>query len=77
MVAVIVVVLGAVAAWVLIDHLISRRDARLSRGRSAWSSQFGPGRAFHSTGFEDTLPPAQVTDPSAMSSPAPRRRAAK
>jgi hypothetical protein len=58
MIAVILVVCGAVAAWILVDHLLARRDERLQRGRGAWSSQFGQGRIFHSTGFEDTLPPA-------------------
>jgi hypothetical protein len=58
MIAIVLVVCGAVAAWILIDHLIARRDERLQRGSGAWSSQFRAGRTFHSTGFEDTLPPA-------------------
>ena len=62
MLTVIVVVCGAVAVWILVDHLIARRDERLQRGRGAWSSQFGGNRTFHSTGFEDTLPPA-VAEP--------------
>ena len=60
MIAVIVVVCGAVAAWLLVDHLLAWRDRRLQRGGGAWQSQFGAGRAFHSTGFEDTLPPAMA-----------------
>ena len=51
------VVVGAVAAWVAIDHWRSWRDERLHRGPAAWSG-FASGRVFHSTGFEETLPPA-------------------
>ncbi|MDP9044210.1 MAG: hypothetical protein M3O01_05325 [Pseudomonadota bacterium] len=53
----VLVVCGAIAAWVVVDHMLARRDRRLRRGQGAWSSQFGSDGRFHSTGFEDTLPP--------------------
>ena len=49
---------GAIAAWVLFDRLLSWRSERLQRGPTAWS-QFGADRTFHSTGWEETLPPAE------------------
>ena len=59
-----IVVCGAVVAWVLIDRYIGWREHKAARGRGAWSSQFGgANRAFHSTGFEDTLPPAMAELP--------------
>jgi hypothetical protein len=58
MITAVLVVCGAIAAWILVDRLLARRDERLQRGPGAWSSQFSPDRRFHSTGFEDTLPPA-------------------
>jgi hypothetical protein len=56
MLTALLVVIGAVGAWVLVDRLLLRRDERLQRGRAAWS-QFDPARTFHSTGWEETLPP--------------------
>jgi hypothetical protein len=61
MFAVIAVVVGAIAAWILVDYLMSWRDERLHRGPSAWS-EFGMGKTFHSAGFEETQPPAEITD---------------
>ena len=61
MFAIIAVVVGSVAGWILVDHLISWRNERLHRGPSAWS-EFGMGKTFHSAGFEDTQPPADATD---------------
>ena len=58
MLVVTIVVCGAVVAWVLIDRYLDWRAHRTATGSGAWSSQFGNHRAFHSTGFEDTLPPA-------------------
>jgi len=59
MLTAILVVLGAVAAWVLVDRLLLRQDERLHRGHAAWS---GPNRTFHSTGWEETVPPLEATD---------------
>jgi hypothetical protein len=61
MFAAIAVLVGSVAAWVLVDYLISWRNERLHRGPSAWS-EFGMGKTFHSAGFEETQPPAEITD---------------
>ena len=52
------VVIGVVAAWVALDHLRSWRNERLRRGPTTWSDFGRPGQVFHSTGFEETLPPA-------------------
>lgn len=61
MLTAVLVVVGVVAAWVLADRLLSWRDERLHRGRAAWS-EFGPNRVFHSTGWEDTIPPLEASD---------------
>ena len=55
------VVLGAVAVWLLADRLLLKRDERLKRGHAAWS-EFGPNKTFHSTGWEETLPPLETSD---------------
>jgi hypothetical protein len=55
------VLIGAVAAWLAVDRLWSLRNERLQRGSSA-SSEFGPNRTFHSTGWEETIPPLETTD---------------
>jgi len=55
------IVIAAVAAWVLGDWLLSRRDERLQRGRAAWL-EAGPNRSFHSTAWEDTVPPLEAHD---------------
>jgi hypothetical protein len=55
------VVLAAVAAWLLGDWLLARRDERLRRGRAAWTDA-GPNRSFKSTGWEDTVPPLEARD---------------
>jgi hypothetical protein len=54
MFSVIALIVCAVVAWVLVDHLLSWRNERLNRGPSAWTG-YGAKR-FHSTGFEDTQP---------------------
>ena len=61
MLTAVLVVVAAVAAWVLGDWLLSRRDERLQRGRADWSDA-GPNRNFHSTGWEDTVPPLEAHD---------------
>jgi hypothetical protein len=52
------VLIGVVLAWVAVDHWQSWRSARARKGPTAWSDFGRPGALFHSTGFEDTLPPA-------------------
>lgn len=59
-----IVVVAAVAAWVLIDRWLLGRDERLRRGRAAWSESGGPNRTFHSTGWEETRPPLEAVDAS-------------
>jgi hypothetical protein len=61
MFSVIAVIVGAIAAWVLVDHLLAWRNEQLHRGPMSWVD-FGPGRTFHSAGFEQTRPPAEITD---------------
>ena len=53
--------IGAVAAWLLVDRLLLRRDERLHRGHAGWSAS-DPNRTFHSTGWEETVPPLEVND---------------
>jgi hypothetical protein len=61
MLTAVIVVVAAVGAWVLVDWLLSRRDERLQRGRAEWLAA-GPNRTFHSTAWEDTVPPLEVND---------------
>lgn len=61
MLSAMLVLVGAVAAWLLVDRLLSLREERQRRGRSAWSG-FGPNRTFHSTGWEETIPPLEPVD---------------
>ena len=61
MLTAVLVITGAFAAWLLIDRFILRRDERLRRGHAGWSSA-DPNRAFHSTGWEETLPPLEVNE---------------
>ncbi len=62
MLSAVFVIVGAVGAWLLVDRLLSLRDERLRQGRPAWS-EFGPNRTFHSTGWEETIPPLEAADP--------------
>ncbi len=61
MLTAMLVVVGAVAAWLLVDRLLLRRDQRQGRGHAAWS---GPStnKTFHSTGWEETVPPLEAND---------------
>ncbi len=56
MLTAILVIGGAIAAWLLVDRLLQWRDERLHRGRSAWNDVVRS-RTFHSTGWEETAPP--------------------
>ena len=68
MLTTILVIGGAVVVWLLADQLLQWRDARLNRGRSAWD-EIARSRTFHSTGWEETVPPFAVPD-----EPVDRRR---
>ena len=61
MLTAVLIVIAVVAAWLLGDWLLSRRDKRLQRGRAAWLDA-GPNRSFHSTAWDDTVPPLEVRD---------------
>jgi hypothetical protein len=61
MLTAVLIVIAVVAAWVLGDWLLSRRDERLQRGRAAWL-EAGPHRSFHSTAWDDTVPPLEAHD---------------
>ena len=71
MLSAVLVLVGALAAWLLVDQLLSRREERLQRGRAAWS-EHGANRVFHSTGWEETIPPLEAIEPPLEG---PRRRA--
>ena len=58
MLAVIVLVSGAVVTWIVVDHVLAARDDRLRRGNTVWLGSTASHGGFRSTGFEDTLPPA-------------------
>ena len=57
----VMLIVGAVVAWLLADQWLIWRRERQHRGTSAWRGR-GPGAVFHSTGFEDTVPPHEVVD---------------
>jgi hypothetical protein len=61
MLTAVILVVVAVAAWVLVDRLLLQRDERLHRGHAAWSES-GPNKTFHSTGWEETVPPLEASD---------------
>lgn len=63
MLTAVLIVLAVVAAWLLGDWLLSRRDERLQRGRAAWLDA-GPNRSFHSTAWDDTVPPLEAREES-------------
>jgi len=66
MLSAVLVLVGAVSAWLVIDHLLSRRR------RAVWSAVSAQ-RNFHSTGWEETVTPPDAPD--AVPVP-PRRRPA-
>jgi hypothetical protein len=68
MLTTVLVIGGAVAAWLIVDRLLQWRDERLQRGSAAWN-EVVRSRTFHSTGWDETLPPTAVPDP-----PVDRRR---
>ena len=75
MLTAVLIVLAVVAAWLLGDWLLSRRDERLQRGRAAWLDA-GPNRSFHSTAWDDTVPPLEAHDEPADSLRKPARERA-
>ena len=69
----IAIVVGAVAAWVAVDRWWEWRRQRQDDGPSSWHG-LGPGTNFHSSGFEDTVPPHEVTRPVPLSGRRPSRQ---
>lgn len=57
----VVLLVGAIVVWLVVDQLLILRKERLHRGPSAWREQ-GVGTNFHSSGFEDTHPPHELVD---------------
>jgi hypothetical protein len=55
------IVIGSVVAWVLVDQGLIWWRERRNEGPSSWHGR-GPGTTFHSTGFEDTLPPHEAAE---------------
>ena len=62
MITALIVVIGAVLAWLLADRGLSWWRERRHEGPSTWHGQ-GPGTTFHSSGFEDTVPPHEPGSP--------------
>ena len=71
MLSAVLVLVGALAAWLLVDHMLSRREQRLRQGRGAWAERSTNG-VFHSTGWEETIPPLEAIEAPLA---APHRRA--
>ncbi len=61
MLTALIVVAGGIAAWLLADRGLSWWRERHHEGPSTWHGQ-GPGTNFHSSGFEDTVPPLEAAD---------------
>jgi len=59
MLTTVLVIAGAAAAWLIVDRLLQWRDERLQRGTAAWN-EVVRSRTFHSTGWDETLPPGEV-----------------
>lgn len=51
-------VVGSIVAWIAADRGLEWLRQRRS---TAWHGH-GPGATFHSTGFEDTVPPHEAMD---------------
>jgi hypothetical protein len=61
MLTAVALIVGAIMAWLVVDHLLITMKERRERAGDAWHGR-GPGTTFHSTGFEDTLPPHEAMD---------------
>jgi hypothetical protein len=59
MITALIVVVGGVVAWLLVDRGLTWWRERRLEGPSNWHGQ-GPGSTFHSAGFEDTIPPHEA-----------------
>lgn len=61
MLGAVALIVGAVIAWIAADQLLLWWRDRRPDGPSSWHGN-GPGRTFHSTGFEETVPPNEVPE---------------
>lgn len=61
MITALIVVVGGVVAWLLVDRGLTWWRERNLEGPSTWHGQ-GPGSTIHSDGFEDTLPPHEAAE---------------
>jgi hypothetical protein len=59
MLGAVMLVVGAVAVWLAADQLVLWWRERRDGGPSSWRRG---GARFHSTGFEDTVPPHEAMD---------------
>ncbi len=75
MLTAVLIVVAVVVVWLLGDWLMTRRDERLERGRAEWSAA-GPNRTFHSTAWDDTVPPLEAHDGAPLPADEPDRRKA-
>jgi hypothetical protein len=71
MITALVLVVGGVVVWLVADHLLTWLRDRRPDGPSSWHGQ-GPGTTFHSSGFEDTVPPHEAIEPARGAIPARR-----
>ena len=62
MITALIVVVGGVIAWILVDRGLSWWRERRYEGPSTWHGQ-GPGTNFYSSGFEDTVPFYELVEP--------------
>ncbi len=62
MITALVLVVGGVIAWLVADQGLMWWRERRHEGPSTWHGQ-GPGTNFHSSGFEDTVPPHEAIEP--------------
>lgn len=61
MLTAVALIVGAIVAWLAVDHVLLTLKERREQGGQSWHGR-GPGTTFHSTGFEDTVPPHEVVE---------------
>ena len=61
MLTAVALIVGAIVVWLGVDHLLLTLKERRERHGEAWHGR-GAGTVFHSTGFEDTVPPHEVIE---------------
>ena len=61
MLTAVALIVGAIVAWLALDQLLITLKERREHGGASWHGH-GPGTTFHSTGFEDTVPPHELAE---------------